>query len=177
MTGTTYRQFLKYTPGPFALYLIDTHSTPQPQVVWLIKMSHTLIETLGPLPLIGVRNGLFGSSSAVVVLSMIAFGTPHENTLYECWLNGYNQNHDGLRAIEILQSQPTILLHLFDESGTERRALRIDNSFQTFYQQCASCITSQAPWSMTAFDTAKEGIYLQYPSKVALWTALTADRS
>lgn len=174
MTGTTYRQFLKYAPGPFALYLVDTESTPQPQVVWLIKTSRVLIETLGPLPLIGVRNGLFDSPSAVVVLSMISLGAPSTNTLFECWMNGCNQNHDGLRAIQVLQSQPSILLHLFDESGNERRALRIDNTFQTFFHQCECCITSRTPWAMSTFDTAKAEIYLRYPSIDALWTALTA---
>jgi len=104
------------------------------------------------------------------VVVLIRIGTAH--TIIESWINGYNSSCDGLRVMELLQSQSHIILHFFNEHIFEQRALRIENPSCHFFQNCYERILSGPQWTMEEFDRAKEQICDHYPDPTALWDAL-----
>jgi hypothetical protein len=53
------------------------------QVRWIIKTDRSLIQRLGPFPLIEVRAGLFETNDVLVVTVLVAIGGAEEDTLFE----------------------------------------------------------------------------------------------
>ncbi len=166
----TYREFLTRTPGPIALYLIDDRPNHPPAVSWLVKTDQTTINALGPTPYLEFRLGALQVKTVFVMVLLIRIA--HTDMIFESWINGHTPSQDGWRVIQMLQEQPFLTIHFFNDETEEQRAIRVDNPSPHFFHQCASQILHQSPWTMDAFDQAKETIYAAYPSPVTLWNAL-----
>lgn len=166
----TYREFLIRTPGPLALYLIDDRPDHPLSVSWLVKTDHSTINALGPSPLIEFRLGALQVKNVLVIVFLIRL--QHTEFIFESWINGRNQSQDGLRVIHLLQEQPFLTVHFFNEDTIEQRAIRVDNPSPLFFQQCANQILHGSPWTMEDFDQAKETVNAAYPSRFVLWNAL-----
>ena len=166
----TYRELLARTPGPLALYLIDDRPDHPQSVSWLVKTNRSTINTLGPSPRIEFRLGALQVKTVLVIVFLIRI--QHTEIIFESWINGHNQNQDGLRVIHVLQEQPFLTVHFFNEDTIEQRAIRVDNPSPLFFQQCADQILHGSPWTMEDFDHAKDIVCTAYPSTLVLWSAL-----
>lgn len=166
----TYRDLLTKTPDPFALYIVEDETTQTPQVSWIFKSHRAEIDALGSTPLIEFRLGTFQVRRVVVVV--ILMRSDHTPTIFETWINGYNLSRDGLRVLQLLQSQSQLALHFFNEDIEEQRTFCTENPSQPFFQRCYEQILRRPAWTMQEFDAAKDVLCAAYPSTFALWNAI-----
>lgn len=107
------------------------------------------------------------SRSVALVPIVLRVGPERYGNVFESWVDIHASG-----TLEALTTQRTILVHLYDASGSIRRTLEADNPLRTFSRQVLAQLSSMSPWSIRDFFTARERIYFRYPKVWELWNAL-----
>ena len=105
----------------------------------------------------------------VGLLSLPARIGPRDDEVSEAWIN-YHTDF-GRDILGDLTRQEEIAVVLCDQRGTGV-TLRSLNALRGDFAAFDAVLASMRPWSMAAFDAAREKEYARWPTMAALWEAL-----
>lgn len=152
-------------PGACTYAVAQAGHTPE-ETVFLIREQSGIIAELGRAPTIHVRAGLIVESGVLLLPVLIKVS----GELYETWMNYHAEVCPPALACLAIQEQ--IGLHFFDDRGVRARAIAVPNQLQAFWRDTLRTLAQAPPWSMAAFDAARERVYATYPTVRDLWHAL-----
>lgn len=152
-------------PGACAYAVAQIGNAPE-ETVFLIREQSGIIAELGRAPTVHVRAGLIVESGVLLLPVLIKVS----GELYETWMNYHAEVCPPALACLALQEQ--IALHFFNGRGVRVRVIAVPNHLQTFWRETLRTLAQAPPWSMAAFDAARERIYATYPTIPDLWRAL-----
>jgi hypothetical protein len=132
-------------------------------IIFLIREEEKYIKRLKYNPVLQVRMGLYDVNGVMPVVLMLKAG---EDMLYDGWLNYHSP--DGEENIRCLMRQERLIFQFYDRYEC-RRTLAAENSIKEIMHDQVEEIKKCRPWSMKAFDRAKERLYEIYPTGQALW--------
>lgn len=143
------------------------------ETAFYIREESRIIRRLGPIPRVELRTGLFVDQGVALIPLLVELSSWKETQRYECWLNAHQEGVDGFAYLNDLASQQRIAFFLYGDSGTLEHRFQIPNTVQRVFAEMSRQVRALPPWSMKAFDAAKEVLYRRY-SPDALWQALKA---
>lgn len=73
-----------------------------------------------------------------------------------------------MQYLDDLARQPRILVVLYGDNGRER-TIEFASLLQDTFASMRSRVQELPPWSMQAFDLARERFYLRHPTPQKLW--------
>lgn len=114
-----------------------------------------------------VRAGLLGVADVLLYVNLIRI----KDQVFEIWWNW----HSPLRPrFENLFDQDEMILAFLSDSPTPVEVVRASwaELGREDLRKARGQIESSEPWSMDAFDSARNAVYESYPTLVALWEAL-----
>lgn len=165
---------LRRMPPGSALYSREILSDRW-EVAWLIREETKRIKQLGDNPEIEFRAGVIYQNNIALIPVLVRIGPGTHENIYETWIN-IHQPEDGFRYVRDLSTQDRIVIHLYGDRCKLERSLKVSNQLEIFSQNIAF-LHGTAPWSMSAFDTAREKIYEKYPDVVSLWNSLGRQKN
>lgn len=171
----SYRQFLMLADPPVAMYGINAPNDIPTDVAWAFKFPIAELNTIPRDPAIGFRSLVIQMRHVLLVATLIQFAGSRHPTIFETWMNAYNQDHDGLLAMRLLVSQDTIALHLLDEHTIPRRSILLRHECQHFFRRTVTLVESVAPWTMSEFDRARDAVSHHFPTAADLWKACQSN--
>lgn len=161
-------------PGT-ALYGREQRDAGAWEVAWYIREESARIARLGAGPAIEVRAGAIEQAGITLIPVLVRIGAVHPESIYESWLNAHQPETAGLAALGDLATQPQLAVHLVGDRGAIERSLAVGNRLQGFAREVLTQLRTQPPWSMAAFDAAREEVYARHPTVHALWLALSSE--
>jgi hypothetical protein len=152
-------------PGACADAVAQVANAPE-ETVFLIREQSGIIAELGRAPAVHVRAGLIVESGVLLLPVLIKVS----GELYETWMNYHAEVCPPALACLALQEQ--IGLHFFDDRSVRARVIAVPNQLQAFWRDTLRTLAQAPPWSMAAFDAARDRVYASYPTVPDLWHAL-----
>lgn len=152
-------------PGACVYAVARVGDAPE-ETVFLIREQSGIIAELGRAPSVRIRAGLIVENDVRLLPVLIQVS----GELYESWMNYHAEACPP--ALGCLALQEQIRLHFFDDRGTCARVIAAPNSLQAFWRDTLRSLAQTPPWSMAAFDAARDRVYAMYPSVPDLWRAL-----
>ena len=73
-----------------------------------------------------------------------------------------------MQYLDDLARQPRILVVLYGDNGSER-TIAATSLLQSSFREMRVRVRELPPWSMQAFDLARERFYLRHPTPQKLW--------
>jgi hypothetical protein len=105
----------------------------------------------------------------VIAIALLAKAGNHDQGIFETWINAHDPTGQGLRMVELLSTQDTMLMQLFTQSTSPARTLSSPNYLKRHAGELIQQITSSKPWSMMEFNEAKLQLSSLFPSVQHLW--------
>jgi len=138
------------------------------QTAYLIREDRKRIDRLGESLFVVIRTGLIVERGVhlVPVLLSIENGPP-----YECWFN-YHQAGDGRDYFNDLSTQERIPILIY--ASKIARRLTVPNYLGPLFANYAAAMPAQ-PWTMQAFNAARNLVYARYPEVNDLWDELDCE--
>lgn len=133
----------------------------------LVREDRAHVNALGSNPQIALRAGMFTEGDVLLVAIMIKV---NQEPPYDTWLN-YHQSGGGQDYIDDLASQERLPILFYTEAG-RKRSISIRNGLADFIATVAPALSAAPPWTMQAFDAARDRLYTRYPDQAALWRTL-----
>jgi len=161
---------LRQLPPGSAIYCREIISERW-EIAWLIREETKRISELGSNPAIEFRAGLCGRDGVMLIPVLVRVGPETQENIYETWINAY-QNGDGLKYLMDLSLQDRIVVHFHGDNCRLERSLVVSNQLREFITKVIGLVKEAAPWSMSAFDSAREKLYMKYPDVLSLYDAL-----
>lgn len=121
-------------------------------------------------PLIEIRMGIQPIDNVLIVPIMLMVNND-KDMLYETMFN-YYQTSGGQKYLDALKKQDDIKILFFNEMHKNVRQISVKNRLQDKIKVFEEHLQKATPWSMQAFDYAKEELYKMYPTGIDLWKAL-----
>jgi hypothetical protein len=115
---------------------------------------------------IEVRCGLLREANIGLVPVMLRV----EGEIYETWGNWHNPY--AARCLRSFAQQDKLVIAFLVNSLTPERTLWTPNTLQETFGAMMTELEKMTPWSMSAFDAARERVYQRYPNPQALWAGL-----
>jgi hypothetical protein len=157
-------------PPGSALFVREQLPTGSWEIAWLIREESTRLAQLGPGPEIEFRAGVLEEESVVLVPVLVCVGPPARESVYETWINQYDEEGG---VLETLADQRRLAVRLYGDDCQHVCTLAISNQLQPFARHALGRIAALAdPWTMPQFDRARDMVYRRYPSVWDLWQAL-----
>jgi len=156
---------LQAPPGA-CVYAMTRLERGADEVALLIRERSGIIADLGRAPRIEIRASLIREADVYLIPLLTCI----EGELYETWINYHAEG--GRQAVECLAIQDHLTIHLYDDDRHRARSLAIPHHLTEFWREAARLLAPSPPWSMAAFDAARERVYRRYPTVQALWDAL-----
>ncbi len=157
---------IRRAPVGFCLYSLSRLDAAPEETDFLIREETARIQAWRS-PAIEFRSGAITEEAVVLVPILIRV----QDELYECWVNHWAEANSQ-RVLGTLAIQERLVLHCFGDEGTRIRSLRVSNPHRAFFAEVSRTCATAAPWSMPAFDAARERLYTRHPSVRDLWNAL-----
>lgn len=139
------------------------------EFAFLIREESKRIKRFGPGPRVEIRTSLDIRNGVALIPLLVQIGRYDTVEVYETWVNA--SNPEGVRCLDLLISRPQFLVIFFGDKGRERN-ISATNVSQQAFSAMKTTIQEMAPWSMAAFDLAREEMYQEHSSVQALWNAL-----
>lgn len=133
-----------------------------------VREDRAHIRRLGRNPLFELHAGTFQEGDVYLIALLIRAGGV-EGELYETWIN-YHQTGGGEQYLEDLAQQEELAIFFYD-NVRRRRSIHINNPWREFAQESLAILRKTEPWSMEAFNAAREQLYQDYPTVANLWEA------
>lgn len=163
---------LRAMPPGMALYTREQIDRGAWEVAWLVREETGRIEGLGPHPEIEFRAGAIEQDGILLLPILLRVGPFTADSVYETWMNAHQPERAGQLAIGDLAIQPRLVVHLYGDDCRLVRSLRVGNHLQVWARKALSRVTTDPPWTMSAFDEAREQIYARYTRVVDLWNGM-----
>ncbi len=90
--------------------------------------------------------------------------------LYETWMNYHAEV--CLPALACLALQEEISLHFFDDRSARAKVIAVPNQLRTFWRDTMRRLAKSPPWSLAAFDVARDRVLAMCPTVSDLWRSL-----
>ena len=158
-------ELIKQMPAGSAVYARAGQKSDSMETCILIREDDSQIKRIRKNPIIELRSGLWESHVCVVALMVKLAGLP-----YETWWN-YHQEGGGEKYFEDMTRQLTLPILVYDEQS-KRRSVMVRNSLSSIFRSYADKLRLKPPWSMKAFDAARDRIYDEHATVIDLWNAL-----
>lgn len=124
-------------------------------------------------PAIEFRMAVLEERGVLLVPVMIRVGVE----LYECWINHHAEDAKTSRVLGTLAIQERLVLHCWGDAGARIRSLAVSNPHGATWAEAAHRCAAAPPWSMRAFDVARDAVYRRHPTVMQLWSALGEGRT
>ena len=124
-------------------------------------------------PIVKLRPGAFYHPDIVLIVVMFQVGG-NADQIFETWFNYYAGESMGKIAFEDLGTQENIGFHFYGDNGRRIKSVAIKNSLKDFFISATEGAQKVVPWSMPAFDSARDKLYKNYPTPGVLWDHLGA---
>lgn len=170
MTSTEPLTVLNQLPPGSAIYSREQIDGGAWEIAWLVREDTGRIQKLGPAPAIEFRAGGIEQSGVLLFPVLVRVGKDHRESIYETWINAHAVGQPN--PLDTLLVQPRIVVHLYGDRCELVRTLQVTNLLQPFPRQALDKLSEYPPWSMSAFDRARELTYRDWPDVSALWQAL-----
>lgn len=166
------REVLNESPvGSMLLFMGRQTFTSPIEVVFGIREESLRIPFVKTSPIV-IRTGVLEEAEVYlipVVLQLRYQGFPVE--YFETWLNIQPPESFGAELFRVLCRQARIVLHFFGESGQIERILVLPNDTAR-WQSLNSILNPKRSWTMEAFDSAREQVYLKFTTPKELFVHL-----
>jgi len=163
-------ELLRTMPPGSALYARERIDTGAWEVAWLVREETKRIQALGKSPAVSFRAGLWPFDNVMLIPVLVQVGPETPETIYESWINVHATGQQN--PLEDLAMQPRIVVHLYGDACQLVRSLTVSNQLQMFAREALLKLRDGQPWSMQAFDAAREEIYAKHATVWDLWQAL-----
>ncbi len=120
---------------------------------------------------IDVRNTLFTCSGVGIITVILRI----EGEIYETWWNFHNPLFK--QCFYDMSKQEKLLVSFYVDNIKPVRTIWTPNILREGFSKIINTLQEMPPWTMQAFDTAKEELYREYATPTDLWNSLNKSHS
>jgi len=152
-------------PGQMTHALINVNN--QSEYCLLIKEERHYLKSITYNPVFSQGMVNFEIDGVIGVVYLIKANND-EKTLYETWLNYYN-NIDGYSDIEMFAKQGSIKIVIVNPIGEVVKIKEENNNYRAQFEETRDSIKNSQQWSMHSYNACKLVVSREFPSITSLW--------
>jgi hypothetical protein len=165
--------FLIQTSPPGAMIYALAEAKGEELFALLIREEPERVARLGKTVRVHTKTALIEQDGVGLVPLMVQI---EDWEPFETWIN-YYQSQDGVdfregrRVFRALTERDVLALAFY--TPAEGRRIAVRNSLAPTMREIARRLQAMSPWTMRAFDAARDKLYARYPTVQDLWDMLT----